>query len=79
MYNPFPLTANTISGVAYLDTLKQCGCCHSLTTFLVVTLCTRSSSNSRHRLLVSGNLSVSLEDRKYLRRIEQLQKFHVNW
>jgi len=41
--------------------------------------CTRSSSNSRHRLLVSGNLSVSLEDRKHLRRNEQLQKFHVDW
>ena len=44
-----------------------------------LTLYTRSSSNPRHRLLVSGNLSVSLEDRKYLRRIEQLQKFHVDW
>jgi len=39
MYNPFPLTANTISGVVYLDMLEQWGCCHSLvTTFLVVTL-----------------------------------------
>jgi hypothetical protein len=40
MYNPFPLTANTISGVVYPDMLEQWGCCHSLvtTTFFVVTL-----------------------------------------
>ena len=39
MYNPFPLTANTISGVVYLDKLEQWGCCHSLVkNFLVITL-----------------------------------------